>query len=288
MMKKYLALALATPLIFTACSPSSEKGSDGGSKTPSNLQINATNSEVIIRASLSEFATTDEFLSNPAESFTGLIITGDDSSTKMADPRAIVARIQETIACDTGSASVTANTADVDTAPLPASGNSSFEANYNNCTFISNAEGFNFSMAINGRISASFVWTGYTAPDTFDTFDISYDVDKFSLAIDVNGNKNSFEIDFNTSLSFDDPNASYSFAGSFEIDEAGGGFVDVQTVNPILMDINNTRPSSGKVVMNGAGNSSISYTVVANGIEVSVNGGQAKLHTWADIDALEE
>lgn len=287
-MNKYLALALATPLALTACSPDSG-GGDGDSSASGDLVIDSTNREVIINQSLSQFATTDELLTNPADGFSDFLITGDDSSSRTADPRAIIARIQETIACDTGSASVTANTADVDSEPLPASGSASFEAIYYSCTFESSDENFSFLMTIDGEMSASLNWTGYVDgnPGQFDTFNMAYDVDEFSFVLDINGEKSSFEIDFEASLSFDDPTASYSYSGSFEIEEAGDGFVDVRTINPIVMNINNTRPTSGKVIMEGGGGTSITYTVVANGIEVSVNGGQSALYEWDDIDSLE-
>jgi hypothetical protein len=144
-------------------------------------------------------------------------------------------------------------------------------------------------MTIDGEMSASLNWTGYVDgnPGQFDTFNMAYDVDEFSFVLDINGEKSSFEIDFEASLSFDDPTASYSYSGSFEIEEAGDGFVDVRTINPIVMNINNTRPTSGKVIMEGGGGTSITYTVVANGIEVSVNGGQSALYEWDDIDSLE-
>lgn len=286
-MNKYLALALATPLALTACSPDSG-GGDGDSNASGDLVISSTNREVIINQSLSQFATTDELLTNPADGFSDFLITGDDSSSRTADPRAIIARIQETIACDTGSASVTANTANVDSEPLPASGSASFEANYNNCTFSSSEEGFNFLMTIDGGMSASLEWTGYVDgdPGQFDTFNMAYDVDEFSFVLDINGEKSSFEIDFEASLSFDNPTASYSYSGSFEIDEAGDGSIGVRTIDPIVMEIN-ARPKSGKVIMEGGGGTSITYTVEADGIDVSVNGGQAKLYVWSDIDSLE-
>jgi len=93
-MNKYLALALATPLALTACSPDSG-GGDGDSSASGDLVIDSTNREVIINQSLSQFATTDELLTNPADGFSDFLITGDDSSSRTADPRAIIARIQE-------------------------------------------------------------------------------------------------------------------------------------------------------------------------------------------------
>lgn len=291
-MKKYLALALATPFVFAACSPdkgSSASNSGGGSNTPSDLTISSANSAVIINRGLSEFATTDDFLSNPIDGLSGFLLTGFDSDNEKSFSRTIATRMQEAVNCDSGSATVTSNFTDVETSPPPATGNSSFEANYNNCTFSSSGEGFSFLMKIDGKMSASLGWTGYDSIEgSFDTFDLAYDIDQFTFDMDINGTSMSFEMDFSTTLAFNDPNASYSFTGSFAIDEAGEGFIDVQTLNPIVMNINNAHPTSGKVVMNGGGNTSISYTVVTNGISVSVNGGAADLYTWDEIDELEE
>lgn len=279
-MNKWLVLPIL-PFTLMACAPDSDGGGDANQG--SKLVIDANNKDAMIQQALPRVAIDDTF-DDPFTEFQGFLLTGDDASSK-----SLSARAQDSVNCDSGSATVTANTADIDASVTPENGSASFSASYNSCVFSSTSPDFSFSMTIDGSISANLEWTGYqSGSEEFDTVSMDVDIDNFSYLINMNGEEAAFEMDFAASMSFDDPIATYSYSGTFGVDGAGEGVVSISTVSPMTVDTSQVPayPSSGEVVMNGGNGSSIRYTVVPDGVEVSVNGGQAELYTWKEIETM--
>jgi hypothetical protein len=60
--------------------------------------------------------------------------------------------------------------------------------------------------------------------------------------------------------------------------------VHTYTTTPITLTQADTYPSAGAWRIEGSENTYMIATVVANGIEVSANGGQAELITWSELE----
>lgn len=282
-MRKYW-FATILPLALVACSPESDSNGDGDDENNSSqLVIDSENKDLLVNQALSDFAVQDSF-DDPFTEFSDLLIDGGDTGSRSS----ISARLQESVNCDSGSASVTANTSDIDTQPFPPNGNASFDASYNNCNFSESGQGYTFSMTIDGSMAASLDWTGYdSGSKDFDTYNMVIDIDDFSFVMNSNGQEFSFEMDFDASFALDNSIATYSYSGSFGIDDAGNGKVSIETLTPFVVDTSSSSyPTSGEALMNGGNGTSIRYTVVSNGIEVSVNGGQAELYEWSEIENM--
>lgn len=291
---KAKGLVLALSFLLVACSPDSDNsesnGDDGNGdsgsgngSTSGSLVITAENQDAIITRTMRDFATDDD-VKDPFQTFSGTLVTNDRSGSKT-----LVDRVTETIHCDSGTASVTTEGDDIGTGTEPSSGASSFNATYNDCMISSSGEGFSMSMHMNGSMAANMEWTGYeAASNTFDTFALTITMDNFYFSMTQNGETTTMEQDFSMTMELAGNTITQTFSGTTAMEDLGDGHLAVETTTPITInyDDNPAYPTSGEVIVSGGDGTSIKYTVVAGGVEVAVNGGQAELYTWTEIENM--
>lgn len=291
---KTKGLVLALSFLLVACSPDSDNSEDSGDvgngdsgngngSTSGSLVITAENQDAIITRTVRDFATNDD-VKDPFKTFSGTLVTNDTVGSKT-----LMDRVTETIHCDSGTASVTTEGNDVGTGSEPINGSSSFNATYNDCMISSAAESFSMSMHMNGSMAASMEWTGYeAASNTFDTFALTITMDSFYFSIDQNGETTTMEQDFSMAMELAGNTITQTFSGTTAMEDLGDGYLAVETATPITINYDDSPayPTSGEVIVSGGDDSSIKYTVVAGGIEVTVNGGQARLYTWSEIENM--
>lgn len=278
---KYRLLSLCLPFALIACSPDDGEGGDSSSDP---LVIDESNKSMLIDTALGNFSGEGSY-DDPFSGFSGLLID-DPTGSSSGQSRSLSERASETVNCHSGSASVTTSGFDVGSGTPPADGSASFSANYNDCNFSESNETYSFSMTIDGSISADLQWTGYdSGTDSFDSYSMSMNIDDFSFVMNSNGDEVSFAMDFESSVSkpAGSNTVTYSYDGTFGVPPEG--YVEIDTITPITVDLSlpEPKPISGEVVFRGDNNTSIRYTVVSNGIEVSVNEGPGEVKEWDEI-----
>ena len=285
-------LALALPMALIGCSPDDNNGDDGGGSggggndTTGTATITDSNAQAMVERTLPNFDLSDT-VNDPFDEFSNMLITGPDD--RDAGRTGLSARLQDSVACDTGSASVTTSGQDIGSGTPPADGSASFEVRYNDCVISQSSQSAQISMHMNGTISADFSWTGYdSGMNTFSSYSIDLSMDKLYMEMAINGQSTVLEADYTMKYSLNGTTLTHEFQGSAGFGDLTDGSVSVRTTTPITVDTSTVpaRPQSGEIVLNGGNGTSITLTVVANGVEVSVNGGQAELYTWSEVESM--
>ncbi|MCH8532591.1 MAG: hypothetical protein LAT65_17200 [Saccharospirillum sp.] len=292
-MKNLLILTLATPFVLMGCNSSSDSGGGGGgggsfNKTPS-LQISNAN-----RAMVDEFAIEGvigleggyaDLLFDDLDDFS---IDINKHAARLMERRSFSARNfneSETYDCDSGTEvyKVT-GTGISEEGDISPSGNVTFEITSNNCREEWWEGEYDIS---NGTIRFTLSWTGYNdVTDTFSSLNFSIKAINSSLYEYIDDELDYFEeFDGEMVSSLSGTNYTNTLDIFFRGSDLGGEGVAAETLTAITGSTDNDHPTAGQWIVRGGGGTTAQYTIEPDGIEVSVNGGQAELITWAEIDA---
>lgn len=254
-MKKLIAIAGMSAL-FVACQPE-------GDNSRSQATITDANAEVVLAASLA-FSDPDIAIG----------LAGGDFDVR-SPTRSLMKATQRnsgTFDCSGGGSVTFTFSGDIDssTGDLEESGTINVSVESNNCV--------QDGMTQDGGMSMSFTWTGYSDYE-FDTVTSRVTFDDFS-ASDSEG-----EVYVDGWMQIGLATDTYTFSWDITSSAPGlGGVISSKTTTDFTQGYNDWYPTQGAFRVDGADDSYLTATVVANGYEVSVNGGQATLYTWAEID----
>lgn len=218
------------------------------------------------------------------------LLTGDEdiriasrSSIERTLPR-IASRISDSgsLGCDSGSGSWTGSATGItDTGEMQSSGTISYDATYNDCKDGSS----DYYTIDDGKISLDMSWSGYqSSTETFSSWAITIRFSNYSLEEYYNGDTTKSLMDGALKVSGDQSEARLSMALSFSSSELNNQIITMETTSDIVQGLSDPYPSSGGMVIKGGNDTKVSYKIVSNGVEVSLNGGQAELVTWSEID----
>lgn len=288
-MKNLLFLAMAAPFVLMGCNSSSSGGGGGGSfsKTPS-LQISNANRAMVDEIAIGGVVGLESGYADLLfDDWGDFSIDISKHASRLIDRQLALGRsINESYKydCDSGSEEFkVTGTGISEEGSISASGNLTFEMKANNCV----EEWGSYRDVSNGTVRFTLSWTGYNdASETFSSLNFTVRAINSSFYEYFDGELEYFE-EFDGELSSTLSGANYTntldmfFRGS-ELDGEG---VTVETLSSITGSIEDERPTAGQWIVRGGGGTTARYTIVPNGIEVSVNEGQAELITWAEIDA---
>lgn len=284
--KMYLAVL---PFLLAACSPDSTKPragqeTDGYGSVFGSMPIHEDNQDALVAKTIVSLAIDDD-LRDPFGSYTSKLFTHDSTNGKP-----LSALVPRAVHCDSGSAAITTSGEDIGTGIEPVDGFSSFTARYNDCVLTSRTDGgTQISTHIDGTLEASIEWSGYRGDgNTFDSYILKVLKSSFYMSSDHNGARFAMESDTSSVLELSDNTVTLSYTGTEKLEDLGDGNLAVESITPVTAHYSVTpaHPFSGEVLVSGGGDSSIRYTVVSGGVEVSVNGGQAALYPWAEIRSM--
>lgn len=185
--------------------------------------------------------------------------------------RSLSSRATETISltCNGGgSGSMTASTNDVNGDELKENGTMTMNITYNNCSE------YEWSPELNGSTSIEMSWRGYSNND-FESLTFSMTFNNFTST--VTGNSNTSEVsmvDGVIKMQMTSSNVAMAWALSVSGPETNQQIVTTRTTENLSLNYDNSA-ASGAWIVNGANGSKAEVTVVPNGLEVSINGGQA-------------
>ncbi len=180
-----------------------------------------------------------------------------------------IARASESFDCPDGG-SITLNGDDSVSGSAEA-GSGQAVITYDNCEA--------YGTTTDGEISLDMTWTGFDY-STFETLEVELEL----VDLTVNDGDNE-SLDHGTlSISLDDSGIlSTDWWLSTKSSATDYGIVNTYTVEPLIMSMNDSYPTSGVWMVEGSDDTDAKATVVANGLEVEVNGGAATLYTWAEL-----
>lgn len=257
-MKKLITIT-SIALALSACGPEESGGYD------LTFKITEANAKDALSSSIA--------LTNTAEGFTSF----DDLLSYSTPERSLQTRATEsaTFDCDvSGSMTLSATVPDayLDADEMPASGQLSISTTFNNCD-----DGWETT---DGGMSVSMSWSGYNdAEESFASLTVGIDFDD----LQVNEDSESSKLDGEMDLSIGSTAMSFSWDLYAAGTEFGGQALRTRTVQAISIGLDDQYPSSGLIRVEGADDTYAEAKVVANGYEISVNGGQATLYTWDEI-----
>lgn len=218
------------------------------------------------------------------------LITGDTvvriasrSGLERTLPR-IASRISDSgsLDCDSGSGSWTGSATGVsDTGEMQSSGTISSNATYNDCKNGSS----DYYTIDDGKISLDMSWSGYqSSTETLSSWGITVRFSDYSYEEYYYGDTIKNIMDGAIKVSGNDSEARLSMALSFSSPELNNQIITMETTSDIVQGLSDPYPSSGGMVIKGGNDTKVTYNIVANGVEVSLNGGQAELVAWSEID----
>lgn len=289
-MKNLLILALAAPLALVGCNSSDNGGGGGGSfnKTPS-LQISNENREVIDEFAIGGVVGLEsgyaDFLFD--DDWGDFSVNISKHAARLMDRQPISGRnISESFKydCDTGSEEFSVTGSGIsEEGDISANGNLTIEMKSNNCV----EEFGGYRDVSNGTMRFTISWTGYNdGSNTFSSLNFTIRAINSSWYEYFDGDLEYFEeFDGELSSSLSGVNYTNTLDMFFRGTDLDGEGVKVETLTNITGSIEDERPTAGQWIVRGGGGTTARYTIVPNGIEVSVNDGQAELITWAEIDA---
>lgn len=284
--KMYLAVL---PFLLAACSPDNSKNragqeTDGYGSSFGSMLIHENNQDAVVAKTIVSLAIDDD-LRNPFGSYTSKLFTHDSTNGKP-----LSALVSRAVHCDSGSATITTSGEDIGTGIEPVNGSSSFSARYNDCMLTSRTDGgAQISTHIDGTLEASIEWTGYQGDgNTFDSYILKVSKSSFYISSNHNGASFAMESDTSSVLELSGDTVTLTYTGTEKPEGLGDGNLAVESITPVAAhyDVMPAHPFSGEVLVSGGGDSSVRYTVVSGGVEVSVNGSQAALYPWAEIRSM--
>lgn len=272
-----------TTLLLAACNTGGSaqddgngmgSGNGGSIDTTTKLEITASNKDALLDRLLEDFAdqapADDPF--SPLESI--------DEGETGAEPKLGSTIIQ----CTTGTAEVTRTGVDVYATTVATEGQAAVVTNYDNCIFDLSAQGFEIISEFDGTERREMSWTGFDG-SYFDSYTIHSSFESFYFKESTNQSSSQFMAERDTTKVLENYKITISHFGWVAFPDIGEGRLDVSTDEPIIIDTatGDNNPDTGSLTFSGANNSQIVFTIVANGVQVTVNNGQPTLHEWSDI-----
>lgn len=280
-MKYWLIPVCAASITLLGCN--SEGGGSGGSgelnvslKTPTFV-IDSENRGTV------DGMVTDMTLSETATDFAGLDSTRSLDRSAFRSTGDISLRNTESIseACsDGGNYTLSFNGSGITEEGMSASGNATISIISNNCTAING----DTKEVEDGTTKLEMTWSGYDGFESFDSLTVTVRFDDvtyqeyFSDVLEY-----SDIIDGAVSASITGNESRVQIALSGTSSELNNQTITMETTTPIKQRLSDMYPYQGVVEVKGGGGTSVVYTVVANGVEISLNGGQPVLVLWSDI-----
>lgn len=282
-MKYWLIPVCAASITLLGCN--SEGGGSGGSgelnvslKTPTYV-IDAENRGTI------DGMVTDMTLSGTAADFADLNSTRslDRSRSAFRSTGDISFRNTESVSdvcSDGGDYTLSFNGSGITDEGMSASGNATISIINNNCTFISGET----KQVEDGTTELKMSWSGYDGFDSFDSLTVSVRFDDVTYQEYVSGVlEYSDIIDGAVSASITGNESRVQIALSGTSSELNNQTITMETTTPIKQRLSDMYPYQGVIEVRGGSGTSVVYTVVANGVEISLNGGQPVLVLWSEI-----
>jgi len=186
----------------------------------------------------------------------------------------------ETEACDngTGSATVAISTNGINdqTGEMSVSGSFVVDSSFDNCDVTS-------LTVFNGQLNIDTAWTGYdSATSEFGSMLLTVDFLNFSATTTDETTSIDGQLEVGTVGSA----TSMDWALSVSSSATNSQILTSETTTSISGNQANDYPSGGAWIIKGASGTSIVSTIEANGLEISINGAQATLVVWDDLEAF--
>ncbi|GGX52789.1 hypothetical protein [Saccharospirillum salsuginis] len=175
------------------------------------------------------------------------------------------------------------NDFDTSTNAFQASGQSSLGVIYEACNMRLSSDNY---ILFDGVLSYQMTWDGYsTAEDSVDNLLMTHRFDSVSFT-NVNGDEteDSFIAGW-TETKLDPLKTVQTMSLIVSESSLDDQYVKLETTTDIVYNHGDGYPSTGAVSVTGGNDTHAEYTIVANGVEVSVNGAQPVLVTWSDFMA---
>ncbi len=256
-------------LAVVGCSPE-EGGSSAGSSAPSLADLN-------VQLKMPSFEITDDNGSSIAQAGLGSVESADvDLPDRSLPIQNRQLRTTSTLDCNPGtwSSTVTSNDIDASTSEFNISGSHKTVDLFDNCTV--------FVMELNGQITADLYWTGYSAAtNDFDSTSFAVTFVNYSTSYSLTGETS---VDGAFSGVVIGTTTTTDWALSVSSSATNGEILTSETTTSVVKNDDDNYLSAGTWIINGANDTSVLTTVVANGLEISINGGQATLVEWSDLD----
>jgi len=189
--------------------------------------------------------------------------------------KAPVLRATETTALPctsgSGSASVASNDLNASAPEFNVSGSIKTVLSYSNCSISGLLE-------INGQMTVDQSWTGYSAATAlFDTTDYRITFTNYSQSTDLSG---TLSVEGAIDGSVNGSTTILDWALSLSSPATNGLIVTSATTNSVVKNDADSYPSTGAWIIKGANDTSVVTTIVANGLEISINGAQLTIIDW--------
>jgi len=249
-------------LAVVGCSPEEGSTSSGNSglnvqlQTPS-FEISDENGRSIAQAGLDSVGLADVDLADRALSLKAPTLRATNTNS---------------LPCDPGSGSVTVASSDINaSAPeFNLSGTIKTVLSYSNCIIL--------SVEQNGQMTVDQSWTGYSAAtELFDTTDYTV---TFANYTQSNAFSGALSVDGAINGSVNGSTTTLDWALSLSSPATSGLIVTSATTTSVVKNDADSHPSAGAWTIKGANDTSVVTTIVANGLEISINGAQATIIAW--------
>lgn len=284
-MKRLILTAAIVPAVLVGCNDSGNGGSSGNNSLGApSFVINSSN-----RAQVDQVAG-----STAAESSTQTYIGSDGGRSLLTSSSLVAGQIREIsarsegtgeISCTSGSGSAEGSVTGVgENGETEANGSMSVVLKYDNCT---QERSSGDSVTHDGKQGLDIEWAGYSeSTGQFESLSVTATLENYYNKTVVDGAVESEStVDGNLTLSATQTEYRASFALAMSSPEIDGKVIAMETTADIVRGVADTYPTSGEIVVTGGEDTKAVYTIVANGIEVSLNGEQAELIAWSEIEA---
>lgn len=136
-----------------------------------------------------------------------------------------------------------------------------------------------------GGAKVTLSWAGYNGSDAFDSLSVTALFDEMSYEDYDNSDAliYSENIDGGIKASLADNESEVKIALSMQSSDFNNQIITIETTTTVKQRLSDSYPYQGVVEVKGGNGTSVVYTVVPNGVEVSLNGEQPVLVTWNEI-----
>lgn len=191
----------------------------------------------------------------------------------------------ETEECDSGTVSWTlvADGFAIGSDQSSSQGNLSMSTAFNDCRL--DVDNGDYSLQ-KGRMALAMNWTGMEADGSdYETFNAKIGYSGYSFQNVAGGASETHTMDGAMTIAADQKVSRLAIALALSSTATGGEAITLETTSDLVHSHSDTYPSSGTLVVSGSKGTQIVYTVVPNGVEVSLNDGQAELIPWSELDS---
>jgi hypothetical protein len=196
-------------------------------------------------------------------------------SAQNSNTRDLYNRASESLTynCDTSGSmtlSVTVPDSVVSTEEMPENGSISVTSTFNNC--------IEYGETNNGSFAINMSWSGYDGTD-FTSLTSTIDFSDYEYS----DSEETTEIDGDITAIIASDEISVRWDMTMSSSEIGGSRIHTYTTTDVTSGLSDINPSAGVWRVDGGEDTYFQGTVVPNGIEVVVNGGQAELILWSEL-----